>query len=138
MTSLLSNLREHLQITPLDDDQVQVLFVLPSDLLFDYLHVLDSLTGLVKTVRSKVRLAKYSDSSADSFSTQARDRFYKRVVALYDLYRAQGLKRTIAIQRISSELRVENHPWASVDLVRTALNAAGRPGRLRGLIAGHK
>ena len=129
MTSLLSNLREHLQITPLNDDQVQVNFVLPCDLLFDYLHVLDSLTGLVKTVRSKVRHAKYSDSSADTFSTQARDRFYERVVSLYDLYRSQGLKRTATIKRISAELRVENHPWASVDLVRKALNAAGRPGR---------
>ncbi len=134
MTSPLSNQQLNPKVTPLDDDQVELTLTLPDDLVQDFLKVLDSLTNLATIVRSKTRLARLKDNSADIAQLERikeRDAFYARVVNLYDCQIARGLKRTAAIKAISIELRKEKHPWASIELVRSALVAAGRPGQRR-------
>ena len=125
MTSLFSYLHSSLKVTLLEDDQVQVTVNLPSDLFLDYIRILDSLTGFAKTLRSKSKLLK--PYVPDPHVTSKRDQYYQRIVALYDSYSSQGLKRTAAIKQISADLRKENHPWSSPDLVRPSLVAAGRP-----------
>ncbi len=127
MTSLMSSV----EITPLNQDQVKVAIVVDADLVHSLLQTLDALTGLTTILRSKIRLARNSRTN-DVLQREAlnqRDQFYARVVALYDDLLSQGMKRTAAIKAISRDLRKENHPWGSVDLVRTALNDAGRPRR---------
>ncbi len=132
MIPLLSSLQLNPKVTPLDDNLVEVTLTLPDDLVYDFLKVLDSLTGLSTSIRSKTRLARYKESSSDLVhqeSLRQRDAFYARLVYLYDYYTAEGLNRTQTIKRISSDLRKENHPWSSVDLIRSLLPAAGRPWR---------
>jgi len=122
------------EITPLDDDQVQVPLVLPSDLFHDIVKLLGIVTQLATTIRSKNRLHKYSwlaNDPAAQARLEYRDQFYLRIVVLYDRYQDQGLKRTAAIKQISMDLRQENHPWAADFLVRSSLVAAGRPGSRR-------
>ncbi len=58
------------------------------------------------------------------------DLFNARIVARFDALSAQGVNRSAAIKAISAELGKEQHPWAAVDLVRFALSAAGRPGKI--------
>jgi len=128
MTSPFSFLQNSLKITPSDDGQVKVTVTLPQDLVFFYLRLLDSLTGMVKGVESKVRLSR-CQTVADQCheGINQRDLYYKRIVRAYDLYQSQGLKRTAAIKQISADLRKENHPWREPDIIRSALVAAGRP-----------
>ena len=127
MTSLFSYLHNSLKVTPLEDGQVQVIVVLPSDLFLDYIRILDSLTGFAKTLRRKSKLLK--PYVPDPHVISQRDKYYQRIVTLYDSYTSQGTKRTAAIKQISADLRKENHPWSSPDLVRPSLVAAGRPRR---------
>ncbi len=130
MTSPLSSHQLKPKVTPLDDDLVEVSLTLPDDLVHDFLLVLDSLTSLATIVRAKTRLAKYKDKSQDIFEQERlneRDAFYARVVNLYDCHIARGIKRDAAIKLISQELRKEKHVWSSVELVRSALVAGGRP-----------
>lgn len=127
MTSLFHYLHDNLKITPLDNDHVQVTVDLPSDLFLDYIRILDSLTGFARTLRSKSKLSK--PYVPDPHLIAQRDQYYQRIVALFDHYTEQGLKRTPAIKQISADLRSESHPWYSADLIRSSLIAAGRPGR---------
>ncbi len=134
MTSPLSSHQLNPKVTPLDNDLVEVTLTLPDDLVHDFLLVLDSLTSLATIVRSKTRLAKYKDKADDFLQEerfQERDAFYARVVNLYDCHIARGIKRTAAIKLISQELRKEKHVWSSIELVRSALVAGGRPGQRR-------
>ena len=52
MTSLFNHLQRHLNVTPLDNDQVKVTLILPSDLVYLFLCFVDSLTVIVQTVNS--------------------------------------------------------------------------------------
>ena len=136
MTSPLSHLSDNLKVTPLDDNQVEVTLTLPDDLVQDYLNVSDSLTGLATTFRSKTRLARYKDKVDDILQQERcrfRDAFYERVVSLCDGHLDHGYKRSAAIKLISKELCKEKHIWSSVELVRSALVAGGRPGQRRNL-----
>ncbi|MBN2793706.1 MAG: hypothetical protein JXQ81_14430 [Desulfuromonadales bacterium] len=125
MTSLFYYLHDNLKITPLDNDHVQVTVDLPSDLFLDYIRILDSLTGFARTLRSKTRVKQINETVPDPYAVAERDRYYQRIVALFDRYTEQGLKRTAAIHQISADLRKEKHPWGSVDLIRFSLVAAG-------------
>ena len=51
------------------------------------------------------------------------------VSVINNRYTSRGLDRPAAIKQISADLRKAKHYWSSIDLVRFALNAAGRPGR---------
>ncbi len=130
MTSLFSFLRHDLKVTPLDNNQVKVTLTLPAHLVFLFLRFLDSMTGIVQAVDSKARLHHcQSIDNSISEGIRTRDLYYQRIVTAYDHYQSQGMKRTAAINQISADLRKEDHKWNSVDLVRAALVAAGRPRR---------
>lgn len=134
MTSLFSYLHKSLKVTPLEENQVEVTVTLQSDEYVHYLRLLDSLTGFIRTINSKTKLAKHKNSDYSKFEQdQARatkDKYYKRIVQGFDLYTSQGLDRKAAIKQIGADLRKENHPWSSPDLVRFSLRDAGRPGRV--------
>lgn len=130
MTSPLTVLQNSLTVTPLDDNQVRVTVTLSADLFPDYVHLLEALTGFVRSIQVKANRSRRSfEIRADSFDLSSRDQFYERVVRRYDQLTAQGLLRSQAIKQISIELRKEDHPWSAVDLVRCALSDAGRPGQ---------
>ncbi len=131
MTSLITSLHQSLEITPLDNDQVQVTVVLPSDLLNSYQSLLESLAGFVSAINHQKhhqRLRAAADLSVKAVLSKAD--YHKRLVKSYDDYTASGLSRTDAIKRISADLSKEKHPWAGVDLVRKSLIEAGRSGRV--------
>ncbi len=73
-TSPLSNQQLNPKVTPLDEDQVELTLTLPDDLVQDFLKVLDSLTNLATIVRSKTRLARLKDNSADIAQTRTHQR----------------------------------------------------------------
>ena len=134
MTSQLSFLHDTLKVDHLENNQVQVTVVLPSDLLIHYVTILDSLTGFVRTLQIKSKLLRLKQSPQTSaLREQARhskDQYYARIVKLFDHYTSQGLNRNSAIKQIGSDLRKEKHPWSSPDLVRFSLRDAGRGGRV--------
>lgn len=134
MIPRLHFLQNDLTVTPVDDDRVQVSVVLPADCFREYAHLLDSLTGFLHLAQRQERIARsISGKQAEKLKAEAeanRQRYYQRLVKAYDHYTAQGLDRPAAIKQISADLRAENHPWASVDLVRPSLIEAGRPGRM--------
>ena len=129
MTSLFHYLHNNLQVTPLDNDQVQVTVVLPSDIFLDYIRILDSLTGFAQTLRRKSKLTR--QYVPDPHANAQRDKYYQRSVALFDRYTDQGFKRTAAIKQVSTDLCSEHHCWSSADLIRSSLASAGRPSRSR-------
>jgi hypothetical protein len=132
MASLIDDLNPSLTTTTLEDGQIQITVTLPAGVLPQFIQLLEALTGLTQYISRKASITRARPSKQfqiqhDNALAQ-RDRFYARIVTLYDYYTDQGLNRTNAIKQISSELRNEKHPWAAADLVRTALIAAGRPG----------
>ena len=133
MTSLLSYLHSSLKVTPLENNKVRVTVTLESDEYIHYVRLLDSLTGFFRVINTKNRLAKakahYESEEYAEETGKVKARYYARIVKLFDLYTSQGLNRYSAIKQIGADLRKENHPWSSPDLVRFSLGAAGRPGR---------
>ncbi|MDA3904083.1 MAG: hypothetical protein PF441_11630 [Desulfuromusa sp.] len=133
MTSLLLHLHDSLKVTPLEDNQVQVTVTLQSDEFIHYVRLLDSLTGFLHVIKNKDRLAKakahYESEEYAEETGKVKAQYYSRLVASFDLYTSQGFDRKAAIKQISADLRRENHPWSSPDLVRPSLVAAGRGGR---------
>ena len=133
-TSLESTLLDKLIVTPTDDDQVTITVTLPSDHLYHFINLLDSLIGFTRIVKRKERLARAKASSynaeTDRQAELSKKRYYDRIVKLFDLYTSQGLNRNSAIKQIGADLRKENHLWSSPDLARFSLAAAGRPGRV--------
>lgn len=134
MSSLLFSISRKPDITLLDDNRIRISFTIPAELLEDFSKLFDALSGFIRIIEREKRLARCKAlSEAHSQSQQAeqvKQRYYDRIVTAYDRLTGQGLSRTSAIKRISADLRKENHPWASVDLVRSSLIAAGRPGRI--------
>ena len=133
MTSLLSYLHNSLKITPLEDNKVQVTVTLESDEFIHYVRLLDSLTGFFRVINTKNRLAKakvhYESEEHAEETGKIKSQYYSRLVESFDHYTSQGLDRKAAVKQISADLRKENHPWSSPDLVRPSLVAAGRDGR---------
>lgn len=133
MTPLFSSLYDSLKVSPADNDHVEVTVILPDSIFRDYLNLFDAMTGFVRVTNRHTKLNRSRQSEVVSFLHQeaisTRDRYYDRIVKSYDLCIDQGLNRTKAIKQISTDLRKENHPWSSPDLVRSSLVAAGRPWR---------
>jgi len=133
MTSVLLQLHNNLQVPPAQDDQAQVTATLPYDLFSDSLRLLDSLTGFVRTVNSKAKLAKsQTDQAKEKLDREAKQniaRYQDDLVQAFDQYTSQGFDRKAAIKQITADLRAEKHCWSSPGLVRSSLVAAGRGGR---------
>ena len=133
MTSHLSFLHDSVKINHLEDNQVEVSVVLPSELFLHFIRTLESLTGFAQYLetQSKFHRLKQSRQSKafDEAARVAKENYYKRISTEFDRLSAQGLKRYEIIKLISADLRKENHPWSSPDLVRPSLVAAGRGGR---------
>ncbi|MDY0190091.1 MAG: hypothetical protein RBR22_05090 [Desulfuromonas sp.] len=134
MTSHLFYLQDSLSVVPVGDDQVQVVVTLPVEYLTQYTRLLDSLTGFIDVLKREDKLSRLKLKSDNlKFHDQARknlNQYHQRLVAAYDLYTAKGLNRNAAIKQISVEIRAEQHPWSSPDLVRHSLINAGRSGRV--------
>lgn len=134
MTSHLFYLQDSLSVVPVGDDQVQVVVTLPVEYLTQYTRLLDSLTGFIDVLKREDKLSRLRLKSANwELSKQAKknlDQYHQRLVTAYDLYTAKGLTRNAAIKQISADLRAEQHPWSSFDLVRPSLIKAGRSGRV--------
>ena len=134
MTSHLSFLHDSIKINHLENNQVEVTVVLPSELFLHFIRTLDSLTGFAQYLETQSKLYRLQRSKqSQAFNETARiakENYYKRIAAEFDRYSEQGLKRYDIIKRISATLRKENHPWSSPDLVRPSLIAAGRGGRV--------
>lgn len=132
MTSPLSYLSESVQVTPADDGNLKLTVTLPADHLEHFLHLLDSLTGFVRIISRKSRLQPIKSKQDEIHRQQAQAAhaaYHSLIVPLFDQYTSQGLSRYEAIKRIGADLRRQNHPWSSPDLIRPALVAAGRGGR---------
>ena len=126
-------LRDRLEVRSLDDGQVAVTVVLPSDLVRDYCRFLDALTSFFHTVQNKTTVAQAQAKAAaavlDQKADEALTAFRSRVAAAFDRHTAQGLTRKEAVKAIAAELRAEDHPWRSPELVRATLVEAGRGSR---------
>lgn len=133
MSLLRPLLRDHLSVTPLDDGLVAVTVHLPADLVRDYCRFLEALVGFFTTVQSKTTIAQAEErAKAHALSEEAKQTltsYRSRIVEAFDRYSAQGLSRKDAIQSIAAELRADQHPWRSADLVRITLVECGRGGR---------
>jgi hypothetical protein len=128
-----SFLRDRLEVKALDDDLVAVTITLPAELVKDYCRFLDSLASFFSTVKNKSTIAQAHAKAAfralDQKAEETLAAYRTRVVSAFDRHTAQGLGRKDAIKAIAAELRAENHPWRSPDLVRATLVEAGRSGR---------
>lgn len=136
MIPSLSFLRDKLTVEHLDDNQVSVTVVLPADLVRTYCLFLDSLAGFFRTTDRHCKIARAQarlESRCDlDHEAQTRiDAYRARLVKAYDAYIANGLNRKAAIKQIAADLRAENHPWRTVDVIRTTLIAACRDGYSR-------
>jgi F0F1-type ATP synthase epsilon subunit len=102
MTSLFSFPHNSLKVTPLEDDQVQVTVTLHSDDFIYYIRQLDSLTGFVRVVKNKTRVASnkalYESEESINERKQHKERYYSRIVESFDSYTSQGLDRTSSIK----------------------------------------
>jgi hypothetical protein len=131
MASLITSLHQSLNVTPSDDGNAQVTVSIPSDLLDDYIGLLESLSGFVNAINHQKHIAKLhaaSEQTKEGFQFKAS--YHKQIVKDYDRHLSQGLTRKEAIKRISADLRKDKHPWRCPDLIRSSLIEAGRPGRV--------
>ncbi len=130
MTSLFHYLQDTLKVTPLDDDQVQVTVTLPTEHFLHFARILDSLCGLVASVNSRTRLAKFQAAAeALKFNEQCeanQQDYYRYIVERFDRYTAEGLNRNQAIKRIGADLREVNHPCGSCRPARSYWPTSGK------------
>jgi hypothetical protein len=133
MRSSLRFLHDDLSVTPVDDDRVRISLVLPSEYLFQFVHLVDSLSGFVQVLSSKSKYeCRQTNQHNEALKEQAKHvkaEYHKLIAKLFDKYTADGCNRTESIKRIGAELRAKKHPWCSPDLIRFSLPFAGRPGR---------
>lgn len=126
-------LLEHLSVESLGDGFVAVTVSLPADLLREYCHFLESLSGFFNVAHrhSTWALSQQRQSSlASEREVKASiDEYRNRLIALFDEHTLRGLDRKSAIKQVAADLRAESHPWCCVELVRSELVAAGRGGR---------
>lgn len=132
MTSPLLDLQSSLKVQP-DTDQVQITLTLPSELVGDFVLLLESLTRFAHSVKIKNHQLKRPSLEQrrrlDEQARKAHEEYYQRLRDLFDQVSGHDLNRRTIIKKISATLRKENHPWSSPDLVRSALADAGRPGQ---------
>lgn len=132
---ILRFLRDKLTVEALDDDQVSVTVVLPAELVKSYCFFLDSLVGFFHTTDRHCKIARAQarfNSPGIDKEAEARLAAYRdRLVKAYDEYTAKGLNRKAAIKQIAADLRAKNHPWRTIDAIRSTLIAAGRDGYVR-------
>lgn len=125
---------DNLKVNVVDDSNVEVAVVIPSDELSECLRLLESISGVLAFLKSRQRIAKMiQHSRSEEFKAKCQrniDNYHKRIVAEYDRFIAQGLCRKDAIKQVCAVLRAEKHPWCADFLVRPALIEAGRPGRM--------
>jgi len=131
MTPSAEFLLDALTVTPAEDGRVAVTVLLPPELIRDYCQFLQSLAAFFHLASRKAVNVTAAARSAQAAPERnnAYAAFTARVVSAFDKYTASGLDRKEAVKRISADLRAENHPWRSADLVRSTLVAAGRGGR---------
>jgi hypothetical protein len=133
MTPSLRFLQDDLTITPVGDDRVRLTLVLPSEYVYQFVHLVDSLSGFVQVLSSKSkyerRQANQHNEALKEQAKHAKVEYYRLIAELFDKYTAEGFNRTESIKRIGADLRAMNHPWRSPDLIRYSLPAAGRPGK---------
>ena len=85
MTSPLTALQDSLTLTPLDNDQVHVTVTLPADLFPDYVHLLEGLTGFVRTLLFQAHPScRAFDIPPDRPGPSLSDLFYERVVRRHE------------------------------------------------------
>jgi hypothetical protein len=133
MTSLFHSLQHSLKVTPSENDQLEVTVTIPAEYFQQYIQLIDSFSGFVKTINKHARIQRLKDSEYHDKQAKEHQRklddYYCQIVTLYDQFTSEGFDRTQTIKRISSVLRASDHPWSSVDLVRPSLIEAGRPGQ---------
>jgi uncharacterized protein YoaH (UPF0181 family) len=134
MTPHLYFLQDNLEVTPLDSDQVQITVTIPADYLFQFSQLIDCLSGFVQVLQRQEKISRSKKTyDSEEFRKEAQENiqhYYQRISKSFDHYISQGLDRNNAIKQIAAELRAEEHPWSSPDLVRPSLIKAGRPGRV--------
>lgn len=94
MTSLITSLHQSLEVIPSDDGQVKVTVSLPSELLNDFIGLLESLSGFVGAINHQKHLVRLRDAS-DHTKTCHQNKIlhHKRLVKEYDRHISQGLSR---------------------------------------------
>ena len=79
MSSLITSLHQSLKVTPSGNDQVTVTVTLPSDLLNDYVSLLESLSGFVNAINHQKHIDRlWSDSEETKKCFQFKRNHYKR------------------------------------------------------------
>jgi len=121
-------------IKPASDGLVAVTVHLPPDLVRDYCRFLESLADFFHTVdrKAKIERAHVDTATRAAQVEEGKQRLAEydaRLSTSYDAYLASGLDRKNATKSVASDLRRDNHPWSTFDLVRSRLVKLGRGGR---------
>ncbi|MDT8420734.1 MAG: hypothetical protein RQ754_09905 [Desulfuromonadales bacterium] len=116
-----------------DNRTLEITVTLPAEPFYQFVQLLESFSGFARIINRHARLARIKELRRDNAQKKQHEeslaRYHTLLIVLYDKYTAQGLKRLDAIKRICKDLKAEDHPWASFDLVRPSLIEAGRPGQ---------
>ncbi|WP_321531736.1 hypothetical protein [uncultured Desulfuromonas sp.] len=113
MRSSLRFLHDDLSVTPVDDDRVRISLVLPSEYLFQFVHLVDSLSGFVQALSRQSRFerrqaSRHNDVLKDQ-TKHVKAEYHKLIARLFDKYTALGFNRTESIKRIGADLRAMKH-----------------------------
>lgn len=117
-------------VSGVKDGYVYLSFALPEGMTRVFVSLLESLTGLFRSVnvksRSALAVARTLDP-ADVLRRQGQgDKNRQMVVSVFDELIGQGCTVKNAISRTNSILKARGNAWVTYELVRSFLSASGR------------
>ena len=111
-------------------ERVPVSFVLRHLVLRFFASPLPDLRGTALGTSHKGRFASEEAAQRRSAAAARAERetaeFEKRVCALFDDFRGQGLDMKEAAKRTNFAMKEKKHPWATYEVIASVLRKAGR------------
>lgn len=120
----------HVHAQALPDDKMQLTVVMPAGMSRAFVALLESMTGFVRFVDHKTRIAAGEAKAIDPVEIEQRratlDAYTNDVCKTFDGFTASGLERREALKQTCRALKAKGCPWATHDLVQETLRRAGR------------
>ena len=112
------------------DGYVCVSVALPEGMTRAFVTLLESMHGFFRCVdikaRSAVAQVKAEDPSFKAEVEKLQSDYREKCCEIFDGFRKQGHDKLEALKLTNRALKEKGHPWATYEIVMTALRSAGR------------
>ncbi len=104
--------------------------VMPDGMIRAFMTMLRSLHGFFRQIDIKAGHANSQSRTLDPQEVERRHQLQEdyrtEVCSLFDEFTRQGLPSNEAVKKTNAAMKKRNHPWATHDLITSALRSEGR------------